>query len=86
MKRFFQMVLVGRQNLSTKKFSISDDILQALKADTQTWQNFSAFPESYRRIRIGWIEGARKRPQEFEKRLCYFLKMTAANKRFGMRP
>lgn len=33
---------------------------------------------------FGWIDGARKRPDEFKKRLKYFLKMTAKNKRFGM--
>jgi len=63
---------------------IAPDIRQALKADEQTWKNFQKFPASYKRIRIGWIEGARKRPEEFSKRLEYFLKMTAQNKRFGM--
>ncbi len=71
-------------DLSTGTFTIAADILEALKADGQTWQNFNAFPESYRRIRVGWIEGARKRPEEFEKRLKYFIKMTAADKQFGM--
>jgi uncharacterized protein YdeI (YjbR/CyaY-like superfamily) len=76
--------LAAAGDLSTENFSIAGDILQALKADAQVWQNFCAFPESYRRIRVGWIEGARKRPAEFEKRLKYFIKMTAANKTFGM--
>ena len=39
---------------------------------------------SYRRIRIGWVEGARDRPEEFRKRLRYFVAMTAKNKRYGM--
>lgn len=69
---------------TTGTFTIAADIIEALKADGQVWRNFNAFPESYRRIRVGWIEGARKRPAEFEKRLKYFLKMTAANKQFGM--
>jgi len=76
--------LAAAGDLSTEKFTISAGIMQALKADAQIWQNFSAFPESYRRIRVGWIEGARKRPAEFEKRLKYFIKMTAVNKKFGM--
>ncbi len=76
--------LAAAGDLSTEKFTIATDILQALKADMQVWLNFNSFPESYKRIRIGWIEGARKRPAEFEKRLRYFLKMTAANKKFGM--
>ncbi len=76
--------LLAAGDISTEKFSISSDILKALKADKEIWHNFQRFPESYRRIRVGWIEGARKRPEEFDKRLNYFLKMTAKNKKFGM--
>ena len=64
--------------------TVAADILQALKADAQVWQNFSTYPESYQRIRVGWIENARKRPAEFDKRLRYFIRMTAANKKYGM--
>jgi uncharacterized protein YdeI (YjbR/CyaY-like superfamily) len=65
-------------------FEVPPDILKALQADEQTWRNFEAFPESYKRIRIGWIDAARKRPDVLEQRLRYFLKMTAQNKRYGM--
>jgi uncharacterized protein YdeI (YjbR/CyaY-like superfamily) len=60
------------------------DILERLEGDPGTWKNFRRFPASYKRIRIGWIVGARHRPAVFEQRLRYFLKMTARNKRFGM--
>ncbi len=70
--------------LLTEDFIIAQDILNALKADSQTWSNFQEFPESYTRIRIGWIDAARKRPQEFNKRLEYFIKMTSQNKMYGM--
>ena len=63
---------------------IKDDILRLLKKDKKTWENFQKFPESYKRIRIGWIEEARTRPELFKKRLEYFLKMTAKNKKYGM--
>ena len=66
------------------KFSIPSDILKALKRDKTTWNNFQQFPDSYKRIRIGWIDGSRNRPDFFKQRLNYFLKMTKANKRFGM--
>jgi uncharacterized protein YdeI (YjbR/CyaY-like superfamily) len=65
-------------------FEVPADIAEALQADEQVWENFRHFPESYKRIRIGWIDGARHRPEEFQKRLRYFIKMTAKNKRFGM--
>lgn len=65
------------------KFTIPPDIQKALRDDAQAWKNFQKFPASYKRVRVGWIEAARNRPQEFEKRLRYFLKMTRQNKRFG---
>src|SRR6266487_1358390 len=58
--------------------------LEPLQRDPEVWRNFRRFPESYKRIRIGWIAAARRRREVFEQRLRYFLKMTARNKRFGM--
>jgi uncharacterized protein YdeI (YjbR/CyaY-like superfamily) len=66
------------------EFKIAPDILKELKRDNVVWENFQKFPDTYQRIRIGFIEGARKRPEEFQKRLNYFLKMTKQNKKFGM--
>jgi len=66
------------------KCVIKDDILKLLKEEKTTWENFKKFPESYKRIRIGWIEEARTRPELFKKRLEYFLKKTANNKKYGM--
>ncbi|MFH1587245.1 MAG: YdeI/OmpD-associated family protein [Candidatus Diapherotrites archaeon] len=67
-----------------EKFVLPENIRKALKSDSETWENFSKFPPSYKRIRIGFIEGARKRPAEFRKRLDYFIKMTKKGKQFGM--
>jgi len=69
---------------SETKLVIAKDILKSLKEDKSVWENFQGFPEPYKRIRINWIEGARTRPEIFKKRLSYFLKMTAKNKRYGM--
>lgn len=66
------------------KFSVPDDILRELKKDKEVWKNFQSFDSSYKQIRIGFIEAARGRPQEFQKRLKYFLKMTTQNKKFGI--
>ena len=65
------------------KLKIASDILKLLK-EGKTWENFQKFPESYKRIRIAWIEETRSRPELFKKRLRYFLKMTAKNKKYGM--
>jgi uncharacterized protein YdeI (YjbR/CyaY-like superfamily) len=65
-------------------FEVPGDILAEIKSDAETWEHFQTFPESYVRIRVGWIDGVRDRPEEYEKRLRYFLKMTKQGKRFGM--
>jgi uncharacterized protein YdeI (YjbR/CyaY-like superfamily) len=64
-------------------FAEPPDILEALQADPETWRNYQSFPESYKRIRVGWIDMARIRPDVMETRLRYFLKMTKAGKRYG---
>ena len=66
------------------KWKLPTDIERRLKRDPVVWKNYRRFPESYRRIRIGWIDAARARRPAFEQRLNYFIKMTAQNKRFGM--
>jgi uncharacterized protein YdeI (YjbR/CyaY-like superfamily) len=74
----------GVDNLPFHEFTMPEDILKALNSDRIVWENFQKFPEHYKRIRIGWIDGIRERPEEFEKRLRYFIRMTAKNKTFGM--
>jgi uncharacterized protein YdeI (YjbR/CyaY-like superfamily) len=65
-------------------FEVAPDVLERIRAHEDAWRHYTALPESYRRIRIGFIEGARNRPEMFERRLAYFIKMTAQNKRYGM--
>ena len=71
-------------NVLDEKFEMPKDILKKLKKDKEAWGNFKKFPERYKRIRIAFIDGSRVRPEVFEKRLNYFIKMTKLNKKFGM--
>lgn len=71
------------RHLMDERFSIPADITMALRSDPEVWSNFQRFPESYKKIRIGWIETARKRPEVFKTRLDYFMKMTGINKMYG---
>jgi len=70
-------------DLLNEEFVIPPDVLKAIKANKNAWKNFQAFSDSYIRIRIAFIEGARNRPEEFKKRLLHFIKMTEQNKTFG---
>lgn len=70
-------------DLSLESFTIAPDIERALKSDPQTWQHFQAFPDLYRRVRIGYIEEMRRNPAVFDSRLRHFLKRTRDNQQFG---
>jgi len=76
-------VLAALGKPAPKRFRVPPEILAAIKADPAAWKNYRKFSPSYKRIRIAFIEGARNRPAEFQKRLRYFLRMTAKNKQFG---
>jgi uncharacterized protein YdeI (YjbR/CyaY-like superfamily) len=67
----------------SEEFIIPTDILKAIKANKEAWKNFKKFSDSYIRIRIAFIDGARKRPEEFQKRLRHFIEMAEKNKIFG---
>jgi uncharacterized protein YdeI (YjbR/CyaY-like superfamily) len=71
------------QDVLKQEFRIPGDILRAIQENPQAWKNFQTFSATYKRIRIGFIEGARNRPQEFEKRLRHFIRMTEKNKQYG---
>ena len=82
-----KMTRVGLAKIQTQleqTFVAADDIISELKKDVKTWKNFRAFPQPYQRLRVGWIDASRHRPDVFQTRLRYFLKMTAQNKKFGM--
>jgi uncharacterized protein YdeI (YjbR/CyaY-like superfamily) len=71
-------------NTADEDFVIPPDILAALKANKQAWDNFQKFPETYKRIRIAYIDSRRRHSREmFEKSLNHFVKRTAENKRIG---
>ena len=62
------------------EYVFPEDILDAIRADDVAWQNFLNFSEPYKRIRVAYIDAARKRPEEFKKRLAAFLAKTRANR------
>ena len=66
-----------------QEFTIPPDILSAIQENKKAWKHFQAFSDSYVRIRIAFIDGARKRPEEFQKRVRHFIEMTEKNKMFG---
>ena len=82
-RRVYKDVLKTLGNIGVGNVTIPPDILRAIKDNKAAWANFHKYSQTYRDIRIAFIKGARNRPKEFEKRLRYFVKMTAAGKQIG---
>lgn len=76
-------VLATLGNLADEKFKVPPDILKAIKADKDAWKHFRTFSPGYIRIRVGFIDRSRNRPDAFQTRLNYFIRMTAKGKQFG---
>jgi uncharacterized protein YdeI (YjbR/CyaY-like superfamily) len=70
-------------DLLEEEFVVPADILREIKSSKAAWDNFEKFTSEYVRIRIAFIDGARNRPEEFKKRLSYFIKMTERGKQIG---
>jgi len=71
------------QDIVTVPFSFPSDIIEEIKKETQAWVNYQKYSDSYKRIRIAYIDDARSRPDEFRKRLNNFIQKTKQNKQIG---
>lgn len=76
-------VLTSLENAGLEDFEYPPDIMTSIRENEQAWENFQIYSGSYQRIRIAYIDGARKRPGEYEKRLKHLIRMTAQDKQFG---
>ena len=81
--KIIQPILEKVQNIIDEEYKYPDDILTALQQDEETWRNFKGYTEPYKRIRVAYVENARKRPEDFNKRLETLLKKTKGNKKYG---
>lgn len=63
-----------------QEFVFPEDIIKHLKSDKSVWGSYQNYSEPYKRIRIAYINSARKRPDEFDKRLNNFIEKTKENK------
>jgi uncharacterized protein YdeI (YjbR/CyaY-like superfamily) len=50
-------------------FVFPDDIVDVIRADADAWAFWQTCSESYKRIRVAYVDAARKRPDEFRRRL-----------------
>lgn len=76
------VVLTSLENVDLEGFEYPADIMATICENEQAWENFQRYSGSYQRIRIAYIDGARNRPDEYDKRLKYLIWMTEQNKQF----
>lgn len=70
-------------DMSPNSFQIDAAIENRLKEDRQVYENFLAFPELYRRIRIDTIQSNRHQPELYKSRLDKLIANTRENKMYG---
>ena len=76
-------VLVDLADVRAEDYEIPADIVSALKVHENAWAFFQTTSPSYQRIRVAYVDTARRRPGEFDKRLQYLVEMSAQEKQFG---
>lgn len=64
-------------------FRIDTDIEQRLQEEPQVYENFMAFPDLYKRVRIDTIQSYKNQPELFRSRLDKFIMSTRDNKMYG---
>ena len=76
-------VLENLGDYRPETYQIPDYILSALQENEAAWNFFQTTSPSYQRIRAAYVDAARKRPGEFDKRLANLVKRSAKCKQFG---
>ena len=76
-------VVESAKEVLNEPYVFPPDIIDAIRADKLAWENYQAFSEPYKRIRVAWIEAARPRPEILQQRLEHFLKKSRENKLIG---
>lgn len=56
------------------------DIVAALREEPEAWAFYERCSEPYKRIRVAYVDAARKRPAEFQKRLNNLIEKSRAGK------
>ncbi|EGG31815.1 YdeI/OmpD-associated family protein [Virgibacillus sp. LDC1] len=70
-------------DMDPASFRIDEVIEQRLKEEKQVYENFMAFPDLYKRVRIDTIQSYKNQPELFKSRLDKFITNTRENKMYG---
>ena len=70
-------------DIRPEAFEMPDDIVRALQAEPDAWAFFQSTSPSYQRIRAAYVDHARRRGNEFEKRLAKLVRECARKTQYG---
>jgi uncharacterized protein YdeI (YjbR/CyaY-like superfamily) len=70
-------------DMDHNSFRIDEDIERRLQEDKQVYDNFMAFPDLYKRVRIDTIQSNKHQPELYRSRLDKFITNTRDNKMYG---
>jgi len=79
-KKIHSSLVKEVEGIVSEEFKFPPDIINAINKDKRVLENYNSFSEAYKRIRIAYIDGARNRPEEFNRRLTNFIKKTGEKK------
>lgn len=82
-KKVIASIKITLDDLENEKFIFPIDIIDEIRKNKEAWKNYQKYSESYKRIRIAFIDGGRRRPEVLKQRLTYFIRMTEKNKQYG---
>ena len=68
------------KDIIEEEFVFPQNIAEAIRQDAEVWKNYQAFSDTYKRIRVAYIDSSRENPNEYEKRLQHFIRKTKENK------
>ena len=71
------------EEVLTEEFVFPEDIMQTIQHNEQAWKHFQRFSPAYQRIRVAYVDAARKHPEVYDSRLKNLMRATEQGKQIG---
>lgn len=82
-KKLMPEILSAVQGTINEPYIFPKDIIAEIKANPQAWHNWQGFSDSYKRIRVAYIDENRSNPDAFTRTLNNLIKKTSEGKQIG---
>jgi uncharacterized protein YdeI (YjbR/CyaY-like superfamily) len=82
-RRVHPSIRAAAEAVVRQPFVFPEDVLGAIRRNKIAWAWFRRQSAPYRRIRVAWVDAARRRPDEFRKRLRNLVRASATGEILG---